>query len=301
MSIAGYSIISPTAAPSSAGIPPPAVAAGYLTQTYGQTLKFGGTGANLFKWNFFGYNNSVTPPSQQSDGTILLPGNDTANAGAATAHISSSFPNSWQGYAFGGGAYFDWRARWTPYAGALNGKLPALWLMNIEHLTGSSTWWPDAAYTAQGYEHWWEWDIMEFNKGTANTYGEAWHDWYRNHNVTPNVTSKTDSAYSATAIAGINFNNYNLFGALWIPATPSTLGRMESYVNNVLVNRTTYQLFDNNGGVVPPVRGTTGMSGMDISHMVPIIGNGDNASHIPDMQVSAIRVFQASTDDNLVQ
>jgi hypothetical protein len=290
------------ASPQVTGIPPAALAFGFTTQTFGgasQPLVYAQVGdtvtnQNLAQYKFFGFNSSnPTPPIQQGDGTILLPGNDAANAGAATAWVNAAKTNHWGGYAFGGGAYFEWVMKWTPFAGAISG-VPSCWLMDIEHQSSvvALTYWPGQGTT----QHWCEHDCMEYNTGLLNKHGNAYHDWYNDG------TNHNQSSAFAAVTANASYSLFNKFGALWVPATIYARGIMAWYMNDVQLNAYTYtQLVNNNAFAPPAVAGSSSMAITDTRHLVPIIGNGNTDGHVPDVTVQSISVWQNSATLNWFQ
>ncbi len=290
-----------TSSLASAGrIPAAALAAGMTSQTFGRSpIVYAATGdsvpnQNLAQFTFFGYNSAnPTPPVQQSDGSILLRGHDTANAGAATAWINGAKQNNWGGTAFGGGALVRFIAKWTPVTGAITG-VPALWWLDIEHLSGVVAWTYWSGQT--NVQHWPEQDCMEYNRGTLTSHGNAWHDWW-NDGTTHNVSS-----LFGAVTGNAPYSQYNTFDCLWIPATPLRPGFLGWYMNDALTKSYTYQQFINNSGFgPPPVSGSTAMSVADSRHIVPIIGNGNSDGRVSDFTVISIQVWQKSSSMNLVQ
>jgi hypothetical protein len=281
------------------GIPPAALANGLTVKTFGPPFVYAAVGdsvagQNLALFTFFGFNSGPppTPPIQQGDGTILLRGHDSANGGAATAWVNLAKKNNWGGHAFGGPLYVEFVAKWTPFSGAITG-VPALWLMPIEHLSSVVAW---TNWNGQGTtQHWPEFDGMEYNAGTLTGYGSAYHDWWNDgttHNVSAGVALTGNAAFSLA----------NKFGQLNIPATPSSPGLLNWYMNDVLMRSYSYTQFVNNAGFTPPpIAGSTAMSVADSQHWVPIIGNGNSDGHVSDMTVSAISVWQSSSSNNLTQ
>lgn len=98
------------------------------------------------------------------------------------------------------------------------------------------------------------------------------------------------------------FSNYNRFGFLVTPATASTQGSILNYLNDVQVNyaagpsNTVWNLY-NSGNAPPPIAGTTAGSLIDTLNMSLILGTDITCP----MTVSAVRVFQASPNANIVQ
>lgn len=284
-------------------IPPAALAVGYTTKTFTTPFVYAQTGdsvsnQNLAMFTFFGFNSAPsTPPIQQGDGTILLRGGDTANAGAATAWVNNAKQNNWGGVAFGGGLYLEFTAKFTPFVGAITG-VPALWMMNIEHLSGVLAWSQWSGQVA-GFQHWGEKDVMEYNHGNNSQIGQAYHDWWKDN---ANPTQNQSSGYGAVTVPGGLGAGYHKYGSLWVPATPFSLGRFEWYIDDILTNAMTYaQYIANSGFPPPPIAGVSSMAIMDSCHIVPIIGNGNSDGHVADMTVSSIAVWQKSSSMNLIQ
>ena len=275
--------------------PPPALAAGYTVQAFGDTITLG---ANLFPWNFFG---NVEPPGalvQNSDGSITCTGisGNTSNLDMASVYHSTvgAPPHSWKGTAFGGGAYFRARIKY-PAANVSVGGLgwPAFWLLPIEHwVFGSGTQLDQWPGQAAGYEHFPEIDIMEYLNGAINKFNMAVHDHYSIYPPLLDVVINLGAVTSA-----VDLSQYQDYGLLWVPATSLTQGRFEWYFNNVLVGTYSYNLY-NTGDAPPPVAHTTAAAIADIQHFPLLFGTHNPAM---PMTVKDAGVWQASTAGNLVQ
>lgn len=283
-------------------IPAPALAAGYTTRTFGPNLVYAAVpnsiaGQNMAMFHFFGYNGShPTPPVQQSDGSIIFPGNDAANAGIATAWVDTTKRNNWGGWAPGGGAFYRCVLKFNPVSGQIVG-FPAWWAMNIEHLSGNLAW-SQWSGQASGYQHWAEFDIMEFVLGSSiSYYGTTFHDWYRDTTPATHHISQGSGAINP----GVDFSVYNTFDLLWKPATPLSQGSATGYCNGTQYFQKFWNQFVNNGAYAPPpVAGSSAMAIADSVHMVPILGNGNQTNGIV-MQVRSMEVWQAGSGYNLVQ
>lgn len=125
-----------------------------------------------------------------------------------------------QGFALGGGGYFEARIRFdaTPTG---NGGWPSFWTMSAEHLWGNET------------THWFESDFMEDDFWTAggspSEYGATIHDWLGNDGNTQDVHG----------VGGVN-SEWHVYGSLWHPAKAGEKGYWAFFFDGKEVGRTTY-------------------------------------------------------------
>lgn len=294
---------------SAAGVPAQAAAVGYNTQTFGPTV---GLGSNWFNWNFYGSGAQAAGATGSNGGNLLLTGIENDNYGATIASAQQiAGGNGWNGSAFGGGGYFEATLSFTgqgpgPYP---NGG-PAFWLLDIEHLSQGpyNIVWPAGP---SGCIDYFEVDAMEYDTGDTYGYQNGIATWYNSYDgscrgatYNPN-TQIPGAAGGVLTPTGTDFTQPHRYGLLWVPATGSgdttyTQGYMKFYFDGVQVGTTfTWNYYDPTltatYPALPPVNGSSAMSGMDYRHMTLILGTGTSQP----MTVYGVNVWQKSGASNL--
>jgi hypothetical protein len=264
--------------------PAQALAAGYKTQTYGTDMTLGtGVFTGGIQRGYLG-----TDVVQNADGSITI----GAHAGGAITSIQSAIPL--KGVAFGGGGYFE--AEFSIQGGAINtshGGWPAFWANDIEiqatqTVTPASQW----AGQASNFGHWVEVDIAEFGAaGSTTTTGTAIHDWYGT--VGSGLGVSTGFAYASLPNNG-TISQSHRYGFLWIPATATSKGSAQFYIDDVLVHGASWDQY-NPTLPPPPGYGSSAFSILDARHIYPILSAG------PDNPIvcTGLRVWQVDATQNL--
>jgi beta-glucanase (GH16 family) len=284
--------------PPISGVPTAATAAGFNTQTFGQTMALG---SDLRKFDFFGVNpNAITVSQPGGSGSITITGGGN-NYGAqlCTASYASGATPYIYGVAFGGGGYFEASlsmASQPSNAGA------SFWANDVESMAGGSAGdltlrhWPGQA---ADYGEWIEVDAPEFNTGTTNTYGQGMHNWFGVGSSPGDVNTGASlwAPFSPVTVpAGTDFRQSHLYGFLWVPATSTTQGYMEWYFDRVKIGkRISWDLY-NPALAPPPVAGSSAFSVLDTRHLALIVGNGTPANPVT---LSNLQVWQSSAAKNL--
>ncbi len=297
-------------------VPTPAFLAGYTINTFSSTFNndvdLGSTLASGFKWypyNFFNPN----PPADMTKVTgsntggpvVLLGDTPGPNGEIMTCAVKNS---SYVGTAFGGGGYFEATLKFDPTTVAIgtgNGW-PSFWAEPIEKGLGPSGTPVNDQWAGQsaGLEHWIEPDFMEYIRPGAaypTTYDGTLHDWQGTF-PTPGFTGVDNTAGSSNYMPinapYTNFNVYNKYGFLWVPATATTKGFAQYYFNHQPVGtRITWSQYVA-ASTSPPVSGQPWAFGvMDIQHLSIILGTGPGAT----LTVQDVNVWQASAANNVVQ
>jgi hypothetical protein len=295
-------------------VPLAAQQAGYLVNTYGPAPTLESSGgpqpgtAVLYRSNFLG---SVIPASQatqNSDGSLALPGGGNANGQVNSASATNNAAG-FQGIAFGGGGYFEatlkfdgWQSQTS--TNSTSSGWPSFWAMSIEHLLGNGTaQWPGQA---AGYEHFIEVDFMEYDiaypQKTTDIYNGSIHDWYGVWKQTCassgfcDVMNEPWPTHLMSTPANTDFSAYHSYGLLWVPATASTDGYVQYYFDGEPVgNPITWAQFTNESPASTPANQNFGI--LDLQHLVLSLGTGPNFP----MTVGAVSVWQKSAADNMVQ
>ena len=115
----------------------------------------------------------------------------------------------------------------------------------------------------------------------------------------PDPPTQDGHVYSTVFVpTSTDFSQPHRYGALWVPATPTTQGYYKSYFDGVQTGSTLYWNYNDPAKPFPPppVYGVTAMSGMDQRHMYLILGTGIDQP----MTVQSVSVWQASSANNLV-
>ena len=269
-------------------VTPAAAAVGYQTQTFGPQLTLG---VNWWPNNFY---SASIPATQNPDGTVLI----TAQ-GIASATYDTSKPHQWRGLAFGGGAYFEAVLHFSNADNsALTPSWPAFWSTDIENMsqnavTASTQW----AGQPQGFGNWIETDFFEYDRGNVNEYGIQIHNWYGYH---AHARVQDVLSYSTAPIKvaeGFNWADAHKYGYLWVPATATTQGYAEGFMDDVQMGPTIYWNQYDPEAPPPPLPGTTAVSVWDSRHVILML---DTGPHNP-MTIETVTVWQASDSNNLTQ
>jgi hypothetical protein len=299
-----------------AGVPTPAKNAGYTLMTYGPKLalrpgdKTAANAAPMYVWNFFGETVSPKTLATNADGSVTLFGGGFVNgqiASASAAHNNQRFV----GTAFGGGAYFEAVFKFEGWQGqsatpqTLTAGFPAFWAMPIEHLNSSGAdHWPGKA---AGFLHFAEFDFFEYNvaytEHTDTIYSGSVHDWYGEFNKTcPRPADNYCQVQNATPTKmrdtpdTFDFSQYHTYGALWVPATDTTDGYLEWYLDDSPIGQTvSWPKLENQEALAWPGSHAFGIA--DQQHMALIFGSGRDFP----MTIKSVAVWQNSAKENLVE
>lgn len=211
------------------------------------------------------------------------------NGQIMTAAVRSG---SFVGTAFGGGAYFEIVAKFDPatvQAIGAGAGWPSIWSLPVEKgLAPTGDQW---AGQAVGYEHWNEVDFMEYIYTTSQvaSYFATTHDFY---GISPSFSQVSTSQNPAIAISALN--SFHAYGALWTPATASSLGSMQYYLDRQPVGApTTWSQFTTQ---TPPPASPWQYGVIDTQHLDIILGTGPGAT----LFVQSVNVWQPNSSSNLV-
>jgi hypothetical protein len=177
------------------------------------------------------------------------------------------------------------------------------WQSHINGNTGHAPTLPPGPYGDgywDPYQSWVEVDFMEYDCA------EFWYqngigNWYTHFGSTSNpYQGFPGSAGSVPVPNGTDLSKPHTYGALWVPATPTTKGYLKFYFDGVQTASPTFywNYWDAASPPPPlPVNGSTAMSVMDQRHMAMILGTGTNQP----MTVYSVQVWQASSGENITQ
>lgn len=240
----------------------PPTAVGYNTLTFStnsfttSNVDVSNSGASGFNWYIYNLNRSHAPSAGDvvlpGDGTVKLTGNSD---GAEIATVSANYPNytNYVGTAFGGGAYFEYTVAMPnttccvttaaghgwPRMGAYNLEASAIGNNANCQLAGFNASapcnaWPGAS--SSSFQNNMEVEFFQNHYGylapsiieTFGAYGVS---------CPPYLCSNTSNlAYAQTS--GLNLLQLHKYGVLWVPATATTSGYMNFYIDNVLQSGT---------------------------------------------------------------
>jgi hypothetical protein len=238
--------------------PPQAVAVGYNTPTFissftAAELDIGNTQASGFNWypyNYFGSNTNLAEITINSDGSVTLGGDTTGPNGEISTASYLGSAGSYVGTAFGGGAYFEATLKFNPANVVSQGFVgwPSWWAMAWEHLMQTTTQqqWPGQA---SNYLHYAEVDFFEYNaSGFVPTngydfYSIDYHDWY-GVNSANQITPQYLQTQTYIGASSPDLTQWHKYGCLWVPATATTLGHLQYYFDDYLLQQNQY-----NGGL----------------------------------------------------
>jgi len=242
--------------------PAPAAAAGYKFQTLGGGVWIG---VPWVPFDLDGTHPAALKMKDHKDGSVTLAGGGNGyNAHLGTVH--SGGLDGWTGVAYGGGGYFEATLSiagdtYQGYGVRGSDGWPAWWAYTIELARGK---------VAAGYEP----DFMEFFSPTH--YTGSIHKWGdpslgKNGELAAAVLPEMDLP------AGTSWSEPHRYGFLWVPATNTTQGHAQWYLD---------------GKEIPGVRVTWGKgdgspyTDLDNQHLYLLLGTGTgNPMTVFDVQV----------------
>lgn len=241
-----------TGCSSAIATPSPALTVGYNCLIYGPNISVNntvgpasypnagpaGTTNNWYPFTFYGSSWLGIGFTRNADSSVTLDGTGEGVNGyglttAALNGTSSGNRISFTGQTFGGGFYAQVVMKGT-------GPM-AFWSNDIETMNGVSISpgaglnpWPGQA---NGYGDWFEGDFAEFDcpQGqvvpctTTPLYGVGTHNWYNGSAGGPGNLDRGTNYSKIPVTPAIVNNNYNTYGVLWVPATTTAQGYLESY------------------------------------------------------------------------
>lgn len=281
-------------------LPLQAKGVGYLTTTF-NTPSFTtsnvdqgcayASGKQWYNMNFFG----ITCPNSTgtiSGGVISIVGAQVASYGFTTA--GSLGGTSWVGTAFGGGFYAEAAFTYDPSAVNTADGWPSWWSMAIDHLAGlSSQQWPGQV---AGYTSYSEFDFFEAD-GAAGLGQSSIHHWYG----TGTCSGSSNCIYSNNAFATYltpSSTQIHYWGALWVPATGSTNGYVQMYLDGVKFgSQVSWSQYVGASDTPPPSGSTPWAFGViDVNHMVLFLSSATNTP----INAHEVTVWQTNGSNNII-
>ena len=274
------------------GVPAPAKAVGYTTNTFNSTM-LGTTIGTLQEFNFF----SLSQPSdwftQNGDGSLALTGQPTPGRGygalVSPADYNSTNTYKYQGIAFGGGMYYQVTFSFT---GTQTGDPMSVQMYDVLSLSGYT---PQNVTGYMGIEI----DGPEFNRpGSSTQYGVSCHNYYYpsggpKARIDPTVLT---SGGSPITIPSGSLAGSNTYGMLWVPATATTQGYIQWYFNGVQVGPTVaWNQYNVNQAFPPSNTASTVCNVLDTLRMVPVVGTASTAT---PMTITSVQIWQGPGADN---
>ena len=268
-------------------IPSPALAGGFTQRVFGPQLALGST---WFKWA------SDVSATQNADGSITTTGGNNGFGLNLITALPTGGPG-WSGSTWTSGAYFEWT---MSFAGPANPQdisngWPSLWLVDMEgpgFTDGSAARWQGQA---SNYYRWATINVAEWSNDhvpmpAANTVYHEFSDWYG----VVGSGVQVDTGYHANGSpfvvpATFDFSRPHKYGFLWIPATATSRGSAQYFIDDQRVDTgaASWNLY-NPATPPPPVAGTTAFSFIDARHLAAVFGTGPQNP----MTVSAFSVWQ---------
>lgn len=248
--------------PPPTGVPAPAAEVGYNTRTLGPAVTLGG-GAWV-------KSSGSSTAVQNADGSVSCAGPWTFNDQISTLGQ----------IAFGDGGYFEATFKFdNAYAGANGVGWPSWWANTIE---GRNVGFPNQRGAEVDFAEFW----------ATNNWGAALHDWYGG------AGDKLTQGTAGNTPAGQTGNQVHKYGCRWVPATPSTKGRLEFYFDRVLQPKMTIVWDLYVPGAAPPYApGTTAGASLDVQHLWLMLGTG-----APNpMTIYSVEVWQKSAAGNILR
>lgn len=249
------------------------------------------SGKQWYNMNFFG----ITCPNSTgtiSGGVLSITGNQVASYGFTTA--GSLGGSNWVGTAFGSGFYAEAAFTYDPSAINTGDGWAAWWSMSLEHLANLA----GQQWTGQvaGYTSYSEPDFFEAD-GAAGLGQSSLHHWYG----TGTCSGSSNCIYSNNAFMTYltpSAVQVHYWGALWVPATVSTNGYIQMYLDGVKrgppVSWSQYVAASDS----PPPSGSTpwAFGVVDVNHLVLFLSAGTNTP----INVNSVNVWQINGSGNVI-
>lgn len=241
----GLTLIGTVPAVSCAGAPAAAQAAGFCTNTLNSTVFNTSTvdqsltKALGFTWYYYDWNQTAQPSNTTLNGSSVAVGESSGGFQATLASATSLGTGpKFRGTAYGGGGYFEATASFTAVSDPGSGTWQApFWSSALEPLAQYGAWqWPGQA---NPYYHYFEGDVMEYFQGSFSNlltqYSGTSHDWW---GTTPSANNVQDQ--HTVTLTQASYSSPHRYGMLWVPATPTTQGKVSYYYDGTLEGSTVY-------------------------------------------------------------
>ncbi len=283
----------------------PAAANGYLELTFDSTLTPNTVDVNQtyesgYDWyvgNFFNPapSNPITFNNHSTATVNGSTGNSNLQIATAALKVVQAPGSGWVGTAFGGGGYFEATLRFDPLLVDRANGFPSWWTMTIEHLASL----PEVQWIGQpeGYQHFGEVDIFEYDtvQITPHSYGGALHEYWGAWSPETGFNENTAPDFVRKPPQTTRYSDFHRYGLLWVPAKGSSVSKLSWYFDGRKIGAD--QAWSKMPDASPPPVTPWQFSVIDKQHLVLIFGSGANQP----MTVQSVKVWQASSDENLVQ
>lgn len=244
--------------------------------------------AKWYRAFFFGYP-ETSPHSVRIEGGVLqMQSEDGTSVNLGTAAPTNNRAG-WGGRVFRNGAYWEARIALGPdVAGSRSVNWPAFWTMAVEHMAqkGAARWPGQEADFMRFIES----DIFEYNpEWQSGAYYTTMHEWYGRWESCRrgewcHLSNATDSRRMIRMWPATEFQEFHVYGQLWVPATEESLGYIQNYLDGRPVGvRIEWEL----GEPEPPARGRKLFNVIDRQGLVLILTSGAQR-----MSVDWVRVWQ---------
>lgn len=243
--------------------------------------------AKWFRSSFFGFPTTRAGAIRFRDGVIEI-----QEAGNRGANLITAAPADnragWSGQVFRGGAYFEARLAIGPDPRGRPRHWPAFWMMAVEHLAGKgAARWPGQA---RDFMRFVENDIFEYNPSwQSGAYFATMHEWYGRWQSCAagrwcHQANDTDGRRMVRMSPASRFRDFHVYGQLWVPATRSSRGYVQNYLDGRPVGvRVEWEA----GEPAPPAPPAKLFNTIDRQGMALILSAGEQS-----MAVDWVRVWQ---------
>jgi len=282
-------------------VPPAAVKAGYLIETFSSRPPFSRnidtspnptSSGKWLLWNFLGVEEKASSIKPQPDGSVVIA---STNNGTITSARKLGEAPFFKGVAFGCGAYFEATFSFDPTLVDLNRGWPSWWKMSIEHLIGKGEQWKGRP---PGYDHFFELDTFEYNRASDDdrTFGFTVSEWYgiwgRTCGALQYCVNRSPYADSTLrAPPGTDWTKPHKFASLWRPSRNGAAGEFSFFLDDVQVGPSIKYVARKDSD--PEKHPDFGVA--DRQHLVMILGSGS-----APMRIYSAHVWQGPEACNLV-
>jgi hypothetical protein len=222
---------------------------------------------------------------------------------SGASHGPAAWQQNWNGEVFTGGwyvearlsnEYTDTKGNVVPAPGASRGHA-AFWAYATDHFNNSN---PGGLWPSRGsnYIHFIENDMLDGIQG-RDFYQTNLIDWFGTNNTPVQAVGTGMNIYGQVNVSQFGFpigatfvnkTSFNVFGQLWIPATSTTHGYIQNYLDGVPTSRFSWNQYNPN--TPPPATGSNIANMVDQDHMSIILG-ADPPNTVNGVQDPRVTMF----------